>query len=140
MNSCVLMAKIIRKPQLRYIQEGDLAVTDMMVEFTSNSTSSPPYNLKAVAWGNLAKDIEQQYNEVDQVIVTGRLKMDLLERQGYKEKVAELTVSHIYPLANNNVATDNVVNLNNYQMDGNNFELDEQEVPAGDMNYDDMPF
>ena len=138
MNSCVLMAKIVRKPQLRFIQDNELAVTDMMVEFTTNAPNSPPCNLKTVAWGNLAKDIEKQYQEGDQVIVTGRLKMDLQERQGYKEKVAELTISHIYPL-NSSTPPDNVVNLNNYQMDSNNFEL-EEEAPVGDVNYDDMPF
>ncbi len=139
MNSCVLMAKIVSQPQLRFIQENDLAVANMIVEFATNAPNSPPYTMKTVAWGNLAKDIQQQYHEGDQVILSGRLKMDLQERQGYKEKVAELTISHIYPLASA-TPPDNVVDLNSYQMDSNNFELDQQEQPAGDMDYDDMPF
>lgn len=119
MNSCVLMAKIVRAPQLRYTQDNQLAVTDMMVEFENSAPNSPPCTLKAVAWGNLATDINQQYTEGNEVILTGRLKMNLIERQeGFKEKIAELTVSHIYPLGVGTIGSkDNVVNLNSYVSD-----------------------
>ncbi len=122
MNSCVLMAKIVRNPQLRYTQDNQLAVTEMMVEFENLSPNSPPSMLKVIAWGNLATDVEQKYTEGNQVVLTGRLKMDVVERQGYKEKIAELTISHIYPLdgnGNSNSPSNNVVNLNNYQPDDN---------------------
>lgn len=124
MNSCILMAKIVRSPQLRYTQDNQLAVTEMMVEFDNLSPNNPPFTLKVIAWGNLATEIEQKYTEGNQVVLTGRLKMDVLERQGYKEKIAELTISHIYPLdANNNdngnFAQNNVVSLNNYKSDEN---------------------
>ena len=135
MNSCVLMAKIVRSPQLRYLQDNQLAVTDMMVEFESGVPNRPPCTLKVVAWGNLATDVQQQYHEGDQVVLTGRLKMDLQERQGYKEKVAELTVSHIYPLQGLTPVS-NVVNMNSYQGDSS---FDENESIEG-VNLDDMPF
>ena len=115
MNSCVLMAKIVRSPELRYTQDNQLAVAQMMVEFENISPNNPPSTLKVVAWGNLATEIEQKYSEGNQVILTGRLKMDLVERQGYKEKIAELTISHIYPISNDNPnPPNNVVNLTNY--------------------------
>lgn len=140
MNSCVLMAKIIRSPQLRYTQDNQLAISEMMVEFESTSPNTPPCTLKAIAWGNLATDVEQKYSEGDQVILTGRLKMDLQERQGYKEKVAELTISHIYPLQGS-TSPDSVVNMENYQpessLDAGEGDYSEQ---IEGVNLDDMPF
>ncbi len=141
MNSCVLLAKIVRSPQLRYIQDNQLAVTDMMVEFESTAPDSPPNTLKAVAWGNLATDVQQQYHEGDQVVLTGRLKMDLQERQGYKEKVAEITISHIYPLSSSTGSTsdNNVVDMNNYQSDGA-LDTEDDNEPIEGVNLDEMPF
>jgi single-strand DNA-binding protein len=140
MNSCVLMAKIVRKPELRYMPESDLAVTDMMVEFDSGVQNQPPSALKVVAWGGLATTVEQEYREGDQIVLTGRLKMNLVERQGYKEKIAELTISHIYPLqTSHSHPPNNVVEMNNYQGD-HSFELDDENEPMANVNLDEMPF
>ncbi len=116
MNSCVLMAKIVRSPELRYTQENQLAVANMMVEFENSAPNSPPCTLKAVAWGNLATDISQQYTEGNEVIITGRLRMNLIERQeGFKEKIAELNISHIYPVGVGTMGNqDNVVAMKSY--------------------------
>lgn len=146
MNSCVLMAKIVRSPQLRYTQDNQLAVTEMMVEFDNLSPNNPPFTLKVIAWGNLATEIEQKYTEGNQVVLTGRLKMDVVERQGYKEKIAELTISHIYPLDansndNGNFAQNNVVSLNNYKSgenDDNDPILDDDAIDPNKL--DNIPF
>ena len=138
MNSCVLMAKIVRSPQLRYTQDNQLAISEMMVEFDNAAPNTPPSTLKAIAWGNLATDVERQYNEGDQVILTGRLKMDLVERQGYKEKIAELTISHIYPLQGS-TPPDNVVSMNNYQS-GDNLANDSDSEQIDEGSLDDIPF
>ena len=137
MNSCVLMAKIVRNPQLRYTQDSQLAVTEMMVEFENPSPNNPPFTLKAVAWGNLATEIEQKYSEGNQVVLTGRLEMDLVERQGYKEKIAEMTISHIYPLGGNNNSNpphNKVVSLNDYKSD----DLDDDAINPNKL--DNIPF
>jgi single-stranded DNA-binding protein len=119
MNSCVLMAKIVRSPQLRYTQDNQLAVADMMVEFYNSAPNSPPCTLKAVAWGNLATDISQQYKEGNEVIISGRLRMNVIDKQeGFKEKIAELTISHIYPVGG---VGNNVVNLNAYKSVNNSY-------------------
>ncbi len=121
MNSCILAAKIVRSPELRYTQNNEMAVTEMMVEFSDYSPNTPPYTLKAVAWGNLAIDINQKYTEGNQVILKGRLKMNIIERQeGFKEKIAELTISQIYPLEMmaTNQDSDNVVSLDSYKSEG----------------------
>ncbi|MGI0481706.1 single-stranded DNA-binding protein [Geminocystis sp. CENA526] len=141
MNSCVLMAKIVRSPQLRYTQESQLAVTEMMVEFENVSPNNPPCNLKVIAWGGLATEIEQKYVEGNQVVLTGRLKMDLVEKQGYKEKIAELTVSHIYPL-NGGDDRNKVVNLKDYKAsDDGPEDIDSEEESDIDPNkLDNIPF
>lgn len=120
MNSCVLTAKIVRSPQLRYTQESQLAIAEMMVEFESISPNNPPSTLKVIAWGNLATEVEKNYTEGNEVVLVGRLTMNLVERQGYKEKIAELTISQIQPLGSGSgfPSSDNVVNINSNNYDG----------------------
>lgn len=142
MNSCVLMAKIVRSPQLRYTQDSQVAVTEMMVEFDNLSPNNPPSNLKVIAWGNLATEIEQKYVEGNQVVLTGRLKMDTVERQGYKEKIAELTISHIYPLHGED-DRNKVVSLNDYKSEDNRGEdanPDEEDAGIDENKLDHIPF
>jgi single-stranded DNA-binding protein len=114
------MAKIVRSPQLRYTQENQLAVTEMMVQFENVSPNSPPSTLKVVSWGNLATEVQENYNEGDEVILSGRLKMDTIERpEGFKEKKAEFIISSITPLTSSpvssNSGSDNVVEMDSYK-------------------------
>jgi single-strand DNA-binding protein len=93
------MAKIVRRPELRYTQDNQTPYAQMLVEFFPNRTDASPANLKAVAWGNLASEVAQNYNEGDQVILEGRLSMQVFDRpEGFKEKRAELVISHLYHL------------------------------------------
>jgi single-stranded DNA-binding protein len=136
------MAKIVRSPQLRYTQDSQLAVTEMMVEFDNLSPNNPPSNLKVVAWGNLATEIEQKYVEGNQVVLTGRLKMDVVERQGYKEKIAELTISHIYPLHGGD-DRNKVVSLTDYKSGDNGEEdvnFDDEDSGIDENKLDHIPF
>ncbi|MBW4560081.1 MAG: single-stranded DNA-binding protein [Mojavia pulchra JT2-VF2] len=96
MNSCVLMAEIIQEPQLRFTAD-NLEVTEMLVQFpNSQRAEDPPATLKVVSWGNLAKEIQNNYHEGDRVILVGRLSMNTVDRaEGFKEKRAELTVQQI---------------------------------------------
>ncbi len=96
MNSCVLLAEIIQEPQLRFTAD-NLEVTEMLVQFPNSlKVEDPPATLKVVSWGNLAKDIQQNYHQGDRVILVGRLGMQTIDRpEGFKEKRAELTVQQI---------------------------------------------
>jgi single-stranded DNA-binding protein len=96
MNSCVLLAEIIQEPQLRFTAD-NLEVTEMIVQFpNSQKPEDAPATLKVVGWGNLAKEIQQNYHQGDRVILVGRLGMHTIERpEGFKEKRAELTVQQI---------------------------------------------
>ncbi|MEC4804494.1 MAG: single-stranded DNA-binding protein [Jaaginema sp. PMC 1079.18] len=101
MNSCVIMARIVQPPQIRYTQD-NLAIAEMVVEFESLRPDSPPSTLKVVGWGNLATEIEQNHKLGDRVIIEGRLRMSVLEREErgnrFKEKRAELTAVRIQTL------------------------------------------
>ncbi|MBG1260052.1 single-stranded DNA-binding protein [Nostoc commune] len=98
MNSCVLMAEIINEPQLRYTAD-NLGVTEMLVQFPNSlKPEDPPATLKVVGWGNLATEIQQNYHQGDRVILVGRLSMNTVPMEGFKEKRAELTVQQIQPV------------------------------------------
>lgn len=98
MNSCILMAEIIKEPELRYTPEG-LELTEMLVQFSAVREGEPPGTLRVVGWGNLAKEVQQNYRVGDRVLVEGRLGMHTIDRpEGFKEKRAELTLQKIYPL------------------------------------------
>lgn len=96
MNSCVLMAEIIQEPELRYTADNQLEITQMLVQFWGTRDNDPPANLKVVGFGNLAKEIQQNYHVGDRVILVGRLTMNTIERpEGFKEKRAEMTAQQI---------------------------------------------
>ena len=97
MNSCVLMAKIVRDPELRSTQD-QKSVSSMLVEFPSTRDEDPPGVLKVEGWGNLAEQMKSSYTVGDNIIIEGRLSMNVFEHDGYKEKKATLVASRIYPV------------------------------------------
>jgi single-strand DNA-binding protein len=102
MNNCILMAEILQAPQLRYTSDTQLAVTEMLVQFEGDREGDPLSTLKVVAWGNLAKDVEQRYRQGDRVVIEGRLSMNSITRQeGFKEKRAELVAQKLYSWGSN---------------------------------------
>jgi single-strand DNA-binding protein len=96
------MAEIIKNPELRYTADNQIAITDMFVQFAPPMNSRPedPHpTLEAIGWNNLATEMKEKYKKGDRVIIEGRLEMNTIERDGYKEKRARLIVSRIHPLA-----------------------------------------
>ncbi|NJL82160.1 MAG: single-stranded DNA-binding protein [Chloroflexaceae bacterium] len=99
MNSIVLMAKVVRRPELRYTPDNQLPIAQMLVEFPGLRPEDAPSTLKVTGFGNLAQDIEQHYGEGDRIIISGRLQMNTIDRQeGFKEKRGELILSQILRL------------------------------------------
>lgn len=95
MNSCVLMAQVMSEPELRYTQD-NTPLAQMLIEFPGLRDGDPPCRLKAVGWGNISQEIQQNYHEGDQVLLVGRLSMNTVERpEGFKEKKAEFVISQI---------------------------------------------
>jgi single-strand DNA-binding protein len=93
------MAEIIKNPELRYTADNQMAVADMFVQFAPPLGSRPEDRhptIEVVGWGNLATEIKENYKQGDRVTIEGRLEMNTIERDGYKEKRAKLVASRIY--------------------------------------------
>ncbi|MEY2979461.1 MAG: single-stranded DNA-binding protein [Prochlorotrichaceae cyanobacterium] len=99
MNNCVLLAEIIEPVKMRYTQDNQTPIAEVLVQFSGLRQDDPPAKLKAVGWNNMAETLQQSCQVGQQVLLEGRLRMSTLDRpEGFKEKVAELTVSRIHPL------------------------------------------
>jgi single-strand DNA-binding protein len=93
------MAEIIKNPELRYTADNQMAVADMFVQFAPPPGSRPDDRhptIEVVGWGNLATEMKENYKQGDRVTIEGRLQMNTIERDGYKEKRAQLVVSRLY--------------------------------------------
>jgi single-stranded DNA-binding protein len=152
MNSCILMARIIRTPEIRYTQDNQRPLAQMLVEFEGLRPDDPPMSLKVVGWGKLADEIQQNYAEGDRVIIEGRLRMNTIERpEGFKEKRAELTASRVHKVGTDpgyTPNTRNVVDFDSYS-DSDETDMDtaatptpdpSMATPAEEKNLDDIPF
>jgi len=99
MNSCILMVEVIQEPQIRYTQDNQTPVAEMMVQFPSLRAEEPPAKIKAVGWGNLASELHERYHPQDRLVIEGRLRMSTIDRpEGFREKQAELIAQRIYPV------------------------------------------
>jgi len=123
MNSCILMARIVKTPQIRYTAD-QTPIAEMLVEFDNWRADTPPSTLKVVGWRNTATEIQENYQAGDLVVIEGRLRMNLMEREErgerFKEKRAELTVSRLHKIGNQPLPEaavlqpSNVVPIGNY--------------------------
>ena len=97
MNSCILMAQIASDPELRSTQD-NVSVSTMLVEFESTREGEAPGSMKVEGWGKLAEEMKSSYGRGDRIIIEGRLSMNVIDMpEGYKQKVAKLVASRIYP-------------------------------------------
>lgn len=99
MNSFTLMAEVISEPELRYTPDNNLPVASFLVQFPSTRPEEAPSRLKVTGWNNLATEISEKYHKGDRLVIEGRLNMTTLERNGYKEKRAEMTAQRIHAIA-----------------------------------------
>lgn len=100
MNHCMLMAEIISAPQLRYTQDNQTAIAEMVIAFPGLRDDDPAQQLKVIGWGNLAQEMQERYQPGDRVLLEGRLSMNTVDRpEGFKEKQAEMTAQRVYRIA-----------------------------------------
>ena len=93
------MAEIIKNPELRYTADNQMAVADMFVQFEPPMGGRPdetPPTIEVVGWGNLATEMKENYKLGDRVAIEGRLEMNTIERDGYKEKRAKLVAIRLH--------------------------------------------
>jgi single-stranded DNA-binding protein len=96
----MLMAEIVTAPQLRYTQDNQTAIAEMTIAFAGLRPDDPTQQLKVIGWGNLAQEIQDQYQVGDRVLIEGRLTMSSVDRpEGFKGKQAEVTAQRVYRLS-----------------------------------------
>ncbi|AFY72768.1 single-stranded DNA-binding protein [Synechococcus sp. PCC 7502] len=99
MNTFILMAEVFTEPELRSTPDNQNEVSSFLVQFPGKNAEDTPARLKVTGWNNLAKEIiEKKYQKGDLLIIEGRLRINVIERNGYKEKVTELTAQRIHPI------------------------------------------
>jgi single-stranded DNA-binding protein len=99
MNNCILLAEILEPVKMRYTQDNQTPIAEVLVQFSGLRQDDPPSKLKVLGWNAMAETLQQNCQVGQQVLLEGRLRMNTVERpEGFKEKVAELTVSRIHPL------------------------------------------
>jgi single-stranded DNA-binding protein len=96
MNSIVLMAEVLTDPELRRTPDNQSSIASLLVQFAGGRTEDAPYRIKVVGWNNLADEIVEKYHKGDQIVIEGRLRLDLVDRGTYKEKRTELVAQRIY--------------------------------------------
>ena len=99
MNHCVLEVEVAEAPTVRYTQDSQTPIAEMIVRFDGLRADDPPGELKVVGWGNLAQEVQSTLKVGQRLVVEGRLRMNTVSRQdGMKEKRAEFTLSRLHPL------------------------------------------
>ncbi|MDX2273671.1 MAG: single-stranded DNA-binding protein [Cyanobacteriota bacterium] len=98
MNSIVLMAEVLTEPELRYTPD-NLAVASLLVSFLGNRADEAPYQVRVAAFGELAQQVVDACSVGSPITIEGQLHMNLVERDGRKEKQAEINARRIYPLS-----------------------------------------
>jgi len=98
-NHCLLEVEVLEAPQVRYTQDNQTPVAEMVVQFEGLRPDDPPGQLKFVGWVSLAQDLLNLVLVGQRWIVEGRLSMNTVTRQdGVKEKRAEFTLSRLHSI------------------------------------------
>lgn len=100
MNHCLLEAVVQEAPTLRYTQEDQTPVAEMLVRFDPLRVDDPQPTLKVTAWRDMATTVEQQAKPGQKVLLEGRLMMRSIPRPDGvgMQKQAELTLTRLHPL------------------------------------------
>lgn len=99
MNHCLLEVEVLEAPQVRYTQDNQTPVAEMVVRFDGLRPDDPPGQLKVVGWGNLAQDLQNRIQPGQRLMLEGRMRISTVTRQdGMKEKKAEFTLARLHPL------------------------------------------
>ncbi len=100
LNTCALMGRFTRAPELRYTQSGTpVAAFSLAVERDfkdSNGDKGVDY-IDCVAWRNTAEFIDKYFTKGSAAVVHGRLQMRTwTDQSGNNRKAVEVKVEEIY--------------------------------------------
>lgn len=104
MNSIVLMAEILTGPELRFTPD-NLAVASFLVSFPSTRTDDPDNQVRVAMFGDAAQQATDERKVGDRVILEGQLNVDTIERDGRKEKRAEVSVRRMHSVTGDVTST-----------------------------------
>jgi len=91
---------VLEAPQVRYTQDNQTPVAEMLVQVEGLRPDDPPGQLRVVGWGNLAQDLQNRVQPGQRLVLEGRLRMNTVTRNvGVKEKRAEFTLARLHPLS-----------------------------------------
>ncbi len=91
---------MLEAPQVRYTQDNQTPVAEMLVQVEGLRPDDPPGQLRVVGWGNLAQDLQNRVQPGQRLVLEGRLRMNTVTRNdGVKEKRAEFTLARLHPLS-----------------------------------------
>lgn len=107
MNNVVLMGRLTRDPELRYVQaNGNTAVVRFNIAVDKNlsrekkqemeSRNQPTADfINCVAWGKLGENITKYTGKGLRVLVTGRIQTGSYERDGQRVYTTEVLTNNI---------------------------------------------
>ena len=75
---------------ISHTQDNQTAIAEMLVQFPDTRDNEPPSQLKVTGWGNTAQRLQEQCQVGQHYVLEGRLQMNLVQREGFEEKVAEM--------------------------------------------------
>lgn len=105
-NHCLLEVEVIEAPQIRYTQDNQTPIAEMLVRIDGLRPDDPPGQLKVVGWGNLAQDLQNRVHSGQRLVLEGRMRINSIARpDGVREKRAELTLSRLHPFSGAGAAT-----------------------------------
>lgn len=96
MNAIALMGTLQSDPELRFTPDG-LARASVLLSFPAAKAEEADYQIRVVAFGNLAEEVHKAFHHGDSVVVEGRLQADSRSKpDGTKEKYNELIARRLY--------------------------------------------
>ena len=93
MNSCILMAEIIKNPELRYTADNQMAVADMFVQFDPPPGNRPDDRhptIEVIGWGNLATEMKENYKQGDRIAIEGERRFGPVRLQTVRHEPRRL--------------------------------------------------
>lgn len=99
MNHCLLEVEVLEAPKVRYTQDNQTPIAEMLVRVEGLRPEDPPGELRVVGFGNLAQDLQSRVQVGNRLVLEGRLRMNTVARaDGIKEKKVEFTLARLHPL------------------------------------------
>ena len=96
MNKIILMGRLTKDPQLRYVQ-GDKACLSFTLAVERRSSSDDVDYIHAVAWCKLAEFINSHVIKGERILIEGRLKTtEWIDSAGNKRQSIEVVAEHMY--------------------------------------------